>query len=268
MLMLGESVLSLLIVDVTEGRDYYTTFYCGLLTVILHQYLHFRSQPHSPKNHATRRSKDAGVWWGFFNQVYSSALIVVGVSFKLFLYEFGYVTTARRQLATTDEFLAETPTERFLAGASAAAAVSGEVRRQSIANLFCGGMATVWFSLDAMLLLHRGWKASLGRLKCEKRQKTKIKGVLLLLTRVAVVVFFATLSRYETDPNQLAAFGLGGVSVQIVLRRFGGLYFAEDHSHGGGHEGDDANGHHDPEHGKWPNVTHAVARPAAHGEKV
>ena len=44
MLMLGESILSLLIVDVVDGDPRYdATFYAGILSVILLQYLHYRT---------------------------------------------------------------------------------------------------------------------------------------------------------------------------------------------------------------------------------
>lgn len=46
MLMLGESVLSLLIVGVKERDDFYKTFYCGIISIALLENLHFRSQPH------------------------------------------------------------------------------------------------------------------------------------------------------------------------------------------------------------------------------
>lgn len=53
--------------DVTEQEEYYTTFFCGILTVIALQYLHYRSQPHDPSLHAMRRNKDAGIWWVITN---------------------------------------------------------------------------------------------------------------------------------------------------------------------------------------------------------
>ena len=46
------SVLSLLIVDLNEGYDYYMTFFAGVITVILMQYLHFQSHSHDPDKHA------------------------------------------------------------------------------------------------------------------------------------------------------------------------------------------------------------------------
>jgi hypothetical protein len=62
MLMLGESVLSLLIVDNEhEGDHYQTVFFAGVLTIILLRLLHFQSQPHGAEAHAARRNKDAGL---------------------------------------------------------------------------------------------------------------------------------------------------------------------------------------------------------------
>lgn len=61
------SILSLLIVDITVKEEYYTTFLCGIFTIVALQYLHYRSQPHDANLHAIRRDKDAGLWWTFTN---------------------------------------------------------------------------------------------------------------------------------------------------------------------------------------------------------
>ena len=91
MLMLGESILSLLIVDVPgEDTDYFATFYCCLMTVILLQYLHFRSQPHSADDHAMRRDKNAGWAWSLTQFVYSASLIALGAAFTIFVLDFSY----------------------------------------------------------------------------------------------------------------------------------------------------------------------------------
>lgn len=58
MLMLGESILSLLVVNnVSETSEvkYYFTFYMGIVSVSLIQYLFYKSQPHSPEHHGTQR---------------------------------------------------------------------------------------------------------------------------------------------------------------------------------------------------------------------
>jgi hypothetical protein len=57
MLMLGESVLSLMIVDLSGSNDYVVTFYAGIISVILLEYLHFRSQPHDPDVSTTKTNR-------------------------------------------------------------------------------------------------------------------------------------------------------------------------------------------------------------------
>jgi len=78
--MVGESVLSLLIVEISEGAYYYVTFYSGILSITLTQTLHFQSQPHDPDKHALRRDKIAGFLFMQLLYVYSASLIVLGAS--------------------------------------------------------------------------------------------------------------------------------------------------------------------------------------------
>ena len=81
MLMLGESIFSLLIVDVKDkGVDFYLVFYFSLLTVILLQLLHFQSEPHQADIHAARRNKNAGMIWASIQYVYSLSLVTMGAS--------------------------------------------------------------------------------------------------------------------------------------------------------------------------------------------
>jgi hypothetical protein len=253
MLMLGAGILNLLIVDVSEASDYYVTFYCGILTVVLLQYLHFRSQPHNPDDHAIRRSKDAGVWFGFINGVYSASLLCVGATYKLFLYEFTY---AARRLEE----------ERELAGGGSES--STEDRRQQEAYLFGGAMAMVWFCSDVILLLHLGLKDSMGRCHCSKSKSTNVMGLVLLFLRLCLIPISATVGVWQTDPAKLAPIGLGTVVAQLLLRHLGGMYFPQNqvHAHHGHHDealfGHDNGGKSDeidPEEYAWPNVTHAQA---------
>jgi hypothetical protein len=151
MLMLGESVLSLLVVDVNDGFNYYAAFFSGIVSIILLEYLHFRSQPHDPDEHALRRSRYAGVGFYILMQIYSCALVILGTSYKMFLYEFLYEdesvsedtgTTGRRSLQNIIN-------QRFLAGSSDVyTRFDTEDRRQRIAYMFSGSLATVWLSLD------------------------------------------------------------------------------------------------------------------------
>ena len=87
---LGESILSLVIVDniaKDNDRKYYLVFFFGVLGVIFLQILYFKSQPHDASHHALRRSRLGGITFNFLVQIYSAALILVGVSYKMMLTE-------------------------------------------------------------------------------------------------------------------------------------------------------------------------------------
>lgn len=260
MLMLGESVLALLIVEVTGGVDYYATFYTGILSVILLQYLHFRSQPHHPDEHAMRRRKEAGITFSLLMQIYSAALILLGTCYKMFLFEYVYEDYEDSHRTLLWEVT------RFLAG-SGALEYDTEDRQQLIANFFCGSLATVWFCQDGMMLMHKGLKDNMGRCRCKHTHKTKIVGVALIMVRVGLIVFIATLRGYVTDPLLLAVLGLCGIIAQVILRVICGIVFPDDGVHT---EGVDDNGkpivvEDDEDENKWPNVTQAQAVPRKQG---
>ncbi|CAB9505398.1 expressed unknown protein [Seminavis robusta] len=257
MLMLGESLLSLLIVDVSENDNYYATFFSALLTVILLQYLHFRSQPHHADAHAWRRNKDAGVGWTGMHQIYSAALVSLGAAFTLMVLEFTYQTESD-----------DDNHRRFLAGGGASK-YEPKDRRQRTALLFSISLATIWFCLDCMTIFHLGIKTSHHRCQCSKSKVLNVKGIILVMIRVGLILFMATLGLYETDPQNLAIIGLFGVVLQLILRKLGTKYLSANRVHALGEatEHKDANascraGDVDPEENKWPNVTHAVAQPA------
>jgi hypothetical protein len=231
MLMLGESVLSLLIVGARQENNYYATFYCGIITISLGQYLHFQSQPHHANDHAIRRDRNRGYAFIILFQIYSAALIILGASYKMMLYEYVYEAEDtdeddghRRALAATGNL------RRFLAGGSSAALrFEAADRQQRIANFFCGAMATIWICSDMLILVHRGirehWK------QCRDSPKSKLVKILaipLLLARVGLLVFMATLSQYQADPNFLALSGLVGVLAQVALRVAGTALYREE----------------------------------------
>lgn len=258
MLMLGESILSLLIVEVTGGVDYYATFYTGILSVILLQYLHFRSQPHHPDDHAMRRKKEAGLGFSYLMQIYSAALILLGTCYKMFLYEYVYedYENSHRML------LWEIP--RLLAGGdSGALQYDAEDRQQRIANFFCVSLAIVWICQDLMMLMHKGLKDNMGRCRCKHTHKTKFVGIALIMARVGLIVFIVTLRGYVTDPLLLAVIGLCGIIAQVILRVISSIVFPDDGFHT---EGVDEHGNpiivEDAEdENKWPNTTQAQALP-------
>jgi Bacterial low temperature requirement A protein (LtrA) len=224
MLMLGESILSLLIVASPTSCEYYVTFFCGVLSVILLHYTHFRSQPSNPDDHAIRRKRSAGHLFGLLMQAYSAALIILGVSYKMLLYEFTYGSSARRR-----SLLRAIP--RWLAGRVPDLAVDSEDRRQNIADFFSASFAVVYFCSDTMLLVHRGLKDNFDRCRCPDTRKAKIKGIVMIILRVCIWVFMALLSQWQTDPMLLSLIGLVSIVCQIVLRVASSIVFMDERVH-------------------------------------
>jgi hypothetical protein len=220
MLMLGESVLSLLIVPIIETRGYYATFVCGIISIILLEYLHFRSQPASPEDFVMRRSREAAFFFKVFLQAYSVALVVLGTTYKMLLYEFVYQEESSQYRMLLPMF------SRMLAGGdSAALRFPTAERQQLIAHFFSGSMATVFFCLDVMLLLHKGLSASLERMNECHTWKSKAGGTLLILLRVGLIGMVASLSQYVVDPPSLALIGMCSVFAQLIIRGAGSYVF-------------------------------------------
>jgi len=232
LLMLGESVLSLLIVP-TERGDYYKAFFCGILSISILEVLYFQSQPHDADDHALRRSRWGGIVYINFGQIYSAALIVLGTSYKMILYEFVYAHDAgdtHRLLHevgyTSKEILEDPSVHRFLASAGPPIDDT-EVRQQHVAHFFCISMAIVWLCLDVMLLAHKGIEFNLKRCERRSNKRQKFFSIGMALIRGSLIVFFGTMSFYITEPTLLAFLGLLGIIVQVGLRVAGSAAFDE-----------------------------------------
>eukprot|EP00588_Corethron_pennatum_P014271 CAMPEP_0194274012 /NCGR_PEP_ID=MMETSP0169-20130528/7210_1 /TAXON_ID=218684 /ORGANISM="Corethron pennatum, Strain L29A3" /LENGTH=592 /DNA_ID=CAMNT_0039017107 /DNA_START=35 /DNA_END=1813 /DNA_ORIENTATION=+ len=236
MLVLGESVLSLLIVDGETG-NYHRTFYFGIVTVVLLQMLHFQSQPHDADAHAMRRHKNSGLLFGRVFPMYAAALITVGASYKLFMYSSSSDSKKRRLIS---EFSGTG--YRWLAGGSggdSGCGPSGEEMEQMVAHLFSWAMAIVFVCLDVMTLAHVGLK-EVNRCKLDGVAKYNIKGIfLVVLPRGLVTIFIATLSLWQKDPSTLAGLGLAAVVCQLATRFMGNVWFSDHDSRNHGH----ADGH-------------------------
>jgi len=253
MLMLGESVFSILIVGYVVAGDskaFFATFYCSVLTVVLLQFLHFRSQPAHANQHATRRDKNAGVTWSILQYVYSLALVGLGAAFTFFLESFAYT---RYPLALQDE-----PDSRWLAGDTGADSAAG---LGNATYLFSGSLAVIFFSLDIMTVLHLGRNEAKGRCVCARTKKKNKKGIALIACRVALLIFTATSGVWEKRPEYLVVIGLLCVLLQLSLRKIGGWYLGKNlvDAHASSSRVDDSQ----TGDAQWPNVTHARARPNA-----
>lgn len=265
----GESILSLLIVDISdETITFYTSFFMGILSVIFLQYLYFKSQPHHAEEHALRHSRLSGIIHGILMSIYSGSLIIVGVSYKMILTEYTYMssyqssayvsTSGRRSLFMSDRDLAS----------SSSSAYTMEERRQRMSNFFCYGLATVFLCLDLMTLVHKGIKASMNRCHCAKMGRLRYEGLVAVVGfRLGGIVFTASACSYVTEPGSVAVVGLGSIIFQVLIRLYGSVFFPgdEEHEDHGGHD------HHGKEINKediddvedyndnhWPNVTQPV----------
>jgi hypothetical protein len=230
--MLYTSVLSLLIVDLNEGYEYYQTFFAGVITVILMQYLHFQSHSHDPDKHAMRRSVFSGISYYILMFAYAPALIVLGTCYKMFMFEFEYMEVSnnydseegsshRRMLFQA--LLFSPQQQRALAGGtSAALSFSTQERQERIAHFFSGSLAVVWLSLDLMILAHRGLKDNLER--SQESRSLRLGAFAMVCLRVGLILFAATLSQYISDPTKLSFLGMAGMIGQLLLRA-GGTFF-------------------------------------------
>lgn len=221
MLMLGESIFSILIVEVRQSFDYMFTFVCSILTVVFLYYLHFQSQPNDANQHALRRNKNAGIVWSIVHYGYSYALVALGAAFTFFL-QF-YVQYGKSDGGYKDTSTVE---DRLLASGSA---MSSEVA--TAANgLFCASLTVVFICLDLMTILHLGLKESKGRCKCSRHNTWRVATLALVVARLATLGFTWTLYWWEDRPNMLSILGLTCVAIQFVLRQLGRKYAAK-HRH-------------------------------------
>jgi hypothetical protein len=227
MLMIGESVLSLLIVDTAESKQYYTTAYLGVLTVILLQILKFESEPSHSDGHALWRSMEAAVCFSLLIQILSIGLIAFGVSYKVTLtiiaaeaasggdYDDGcstYNDDAHRLLAGGESCPGE---GRRLAGVPA-------ITNQASAAVFCSSLSIILISLEFMLLTHAGVKKNYRRLfkRLEHNDWKHVDFPLLFigLAKVMIILFTATMSQWETDPTTITVMGFFIVSAFAISR--------------------------------------------------
>lgn len=165
-----------------------------------------------------RKSVRAANCFTILMQIYATALVTLGASYKMFLYEYVYASNShRRQLYYSDM---NYDSHRWLAGSC------DPDRQQRIANIFSGSMAIVFFCLEGLTYVHEGFHHD-GR-ACQKSMGMKLIGITLLSLRFAVIVFVASVSQYITSPSDLAGIGLGCIFLQIILRVIASFFFFPD----------------------------------------
>jgi hypothetical protein len=239
MLMYGECILSLLIEDIPqEDGNYFWTFYFSLMTVILLQYLHFRSQPHDADDHVFRRSKDRSLVWKVFLFVYATSLIALGSSFTLFVRSFSVddptdgFNDGKGSGTDADK---DNSSHRALAGGGSTAYPLSELRRRG-AIIFSTSLALVFLSMDVMSLMHVGFKHGQYRCYCKKSKSYNKMGIILVITRAGLIGFAASLawvigSDNEDDVVALTGSAFAITFVQLFMRHLGEKFLPESAEH-------------------------------------
>ena len=222
MLMLGESILSLLIVAESNGFRYFVTFYTGILSVTMLQYIYYRTQPYSVDDHAMRRSASGGLLFYFMLQFYSAALIVFGGSYKLMLLQY---------------------LEEQRVGNNPNAIIHGSFtlaqRQVRLANMFSRSLACAFFALDLMIVSHRGIEANWAKFWRSDGQLDLLR-VVVAAVNITLVIVSGTLSLWTNSLESLSVLGLLIIVAQIMSRTLKMKLFPVSKR---------------KVHSEWPNVT-------------
>ena len=204
MLMLGETVLSLLIAPQSKGARYYLTFYTGITAVTLLQYLFFRSQPFAIEDHAGRRSLLGTLIFTEMLTIYSGCLIVFGGAYKL----------------TLDQYVLE----ETLPPSATVGVYTLAQRRARIANLFCWSLTVSMVALDFMIVTHRGFRGNFARFR-NPAGGCNVVPTIILIVSLSLLGFTVTLSMWIHSLEWMSLLGLLVVVFQVLLRTFGLRYF-------------------------------------------
>ncbi len=216
MLMLGESILSLLIVNDVHHKaqvEYYTTFYVGIVSVTLLQVLYFRTQPHSADHHAMRRTRKSGIAFNYFIQFYSAALIVVGASYNMLLSEYTekYFNDAEDKNEDYERWLAESSSTKD--------GVSTKERREVISRRFGLGLFFTFICLECLTLCHAGFVSRKSRFH-DDDGNLRIKHMLVVIFgRAFTAIFCGTYWLWwNPEPYVDAIIGLSAILVQVSVQ--------------------------------------------------
>ena len=248
MIVLGESILGLLLVQRSHGIKYFVVFYSGLLSVTFLQYLYYRTSPADVNDHALKRSPRAGYTFMGILSVYAGSLIIVGGSYKLMLAQF------------LDEQIAQqTANAPSSCTTAAAAAVEGVVytlaeRRVRIANMFCWSLAFSQMMLDFMIGLHRGLRANWALFYHRDGSINGVR-VFVALLNFFMICITALLSQWTTRLDILSILGLVVISIQVVTRSLKQRLFPVRKESAARAAMDAFPLGPDRDHRPWPNVT-------------
>jgi len=207
MLMIGESVLSLLVVETVETPEYYMIEIFGIFTVILIQMLKFESEPSHADGHALWRSIFKASMFDLMIQILSMALIAFGVSYKIML-----------SSLKPNDYNEKDSKHRYLAAMPT-------IETSDVATLFCISLTIVLLSMEVMMATHKGvkkfYQVFFHELETMNFSELNWPLLIIVLWKVILIVFIATLHTYVTESVHIALIGLI-VILLMCFTRFAG----------------------------------------------
>lgn len=228
MLMVGESILSLLIVETTESRNYYIITTFGVLTVILLHILKVESDPSHAEDHALWGNIRNAMSYGYLLQILSMSLIAFGICFKIFLKD---VLKEEQKEDAVEEYGSG---QKAVEGYGRMLAPSSNTSDEAAAALFTAALSFVLVSLELMLLTHNGIKKAIRRLYHEqvginddenvqssRQDKLNIPIVIIAVVKFATILFAITLNQWTSEPAILTLCGFGIVFIMALTRVLG-----------------------------------------------
>jgi hypothetical protein len=174
MLLIGESILSMILVPAENVGRYFVAFACSLVTVQMLQVIHYSSEEFDPNYHALKRRVRAGRMWLQVNMVYGVSLIAFGVAIKALL---GNVVcpsgsyASHRNLAVTIIYASSYSSSSYASSSSYSSSYEStddEVIFCGPADLryvrlLCGASIVTFLSRQVGIPLHEGLAQYLGR---------------------------------------------------------------------------------------------------------
>jgi hypothetical protein len=82
----------------------------------------------------------------------------------------------------------------------------------------------IFACLDLMTVSHLGFKECEERCYCKDTKTRNVKGYIIIVLRIGLVLFTATMFLWEIRPKILSLLGLLLVLTQIMIRKLAGVY--------------------------------------------
>lgn len=212
MLMLGEPVLSLLIVSTVEISSYYVVALLGVVTVICIAIIKFGSDPVSIDDHALWRSMMSGTVYSFLLQILSLSLIAYGACYKDFLKK---IEKESQKLGVSfDSGKNSFPVENVADGDHGRMLIGDTIYVDDAGEaLFCAAVAVVLVALELMGMAHFE-----GIRKGFREIFSGPTTIILFLLKVTLLMITATLFLWVEGVGYVAIAGLLIVGLFLFFR--------------------------------------------------